>query len=1009
MVVRGLGGAGKTQLALNYIRDHRRDYKAVLWIEASQKASIERDYVELYQLMFPERMTSASPPTSEEAVSAVKGWFHQQNDRTLLVVDSADCIDNTDDEDYIDIRRYLPDAPSVDIILTTRSTLAEEMTPLEPIKVEELALEEATALFRACAKLPSSGTAALEVEQEVRSIVKELGCFALAITLAGSYVVATPRLSSDIRRYLPEYMKQRKQLLSRRANQEIHRYGESVLSTWEASFAAAERRSPLAPQLLGLLACLNCEDIPLALFAAEPPAQEEEAEECERGGEEERQEEKQGEREEQADETDEQQQFREWWSTMLSPGTTVEQSAIDTAFETLHTYSLVSWRPDQRAYTMHKLVHAWGYERLDDGARITSTRIALYVLADASDLYTDDLTMKTRLFPHIMANLERISAYSSMQTTANIFDFSALLSVAGTLDSLARYTQLRDVAQYMCDTAEKQRGAGDKLTLSYNSLLAVAMHKQGQLVQAEKLHRQTVNALISLLGRYHVQTLASIGSLADTLQDRGDFVGAENIYRQNWEMQKDILGAEHETTLTSLHNLGEALMAQEKMVEARDTLHSMRPVVERQFHPETDLALKWSGSLAYIYRRTGDYTRAEEIHRKILEIEERTLGADHPDTLKSLIDLGAMLAGQQRIEESENIYQEVLKRSRERWGDHHQITLEAMHRVAYTQREQEKFSEAEEMLRQALSIKTETLGTENESTLASMITLAGLFDTQGRYYEAESLFRQAWGIRVGTSGKADPQTFKTMKKLTVCLKHQGKFEEAESLTRMALDIKIEVLGTHELSTWDSMIELAEFLRQQGKIAQAEGLLRQVVALWQHSPQTREMPSSVPDCAIELGNLLLLKGAISEAEAWCRWARSIYYTTYGGRSVHRLWTSFGLAGCLMARGEYVKALELLQPDLEFAQETLGRTHTTTVGLAELVDEVQSELDSQQPRRACGPRHDPQQGQLGASSALERSDRDLYRREQGWIGRSSANMQAPDAKARTSTRVDRASSK
>ena len=51
-----------------------------------------------------------------------------------------------------------------------------------------------------------------------------------------------------------------------KANKLIHRYGESVLSTWETSFAAVERQSAIAARLLSLLAFLNFDDIFLALF-----------------------------------------------------------------------------------------------------------------------------------------------------------------------------------------------------------------------------------------------------------------------------------------------------------------------------------------------------------------------------------------------------------------------------------------------------------------------------------------------------------------------------------------------------------------------------------------------------------------------------------------------------------------------------------------------------------------------------------------------------------------------
>ena len=61
-------------------------------------------------------------------------------------------------------------------------------------------------LIQRCTKIREKGQ---DIATEVTQIVKELGHLVLAITLAGSYVSETPRLSSDIRRHLPEYRERR--------------------------------------------------------------------------------------------------------------------------------------------------------------------------------------------------------------------------------------------------------------------------------------------------------------------------------------------------------------------------------------------------------------------------------------------------------------------------------------------------------------------------------------------------------------------------------------------------------------------------------------------------------------------------------------------------------------------------------------------------------------------------------------------------------------------------------
>ena len=264
LVVRGLGGAGKSQLVLHYVQECRSDYRAVFWIESGRKQTIERDYLQLYRQLFRGGAEAGQDMVKlEDVVLAVKNYFRSQTGRYLVVLDSADSIDNEQDESYIDLIFFIPDAPNVDVIITTRSAKAEDMTPLEVVHVAEMKHEEARELFIASAKLKNVTS---EVETQVDLITNELGCLALAITLAGSHVAATPRLSSDLRRYLPEYQTKRKRLLGRKPIRYIHYYRESVLSTWETSFEAVAAVSTIASQLLAFIAFLTFDDMFLGLF-----------------------------------------------------------------------------------------------------------------------------------------------------------------------------------------------------------------------------------------------------------------------------------------------------------------------------------------------------------------------------------------------------------------------------------------------------------------------------------------------------------------------------------------------------------------------------------------------------------------------------------------------------------------------------------------------------------------------------------------------------------------------
>ena len=60
ILILGASGAGKSQLVLNYIQEYRHDYSAVFWIEAGQKETLERDYIQIYRLLVDCRPAAGS-------------------------------------------------------------------------------------------------------------------------------------------------------------------------------------------------------------------------------------------------------------------------------------------------------------------------------------------------------------------------------------------------------------------------------------------------------------------------------------------------------------------------------------------------------------------------------------------------------------------------------------------------------------------------------------------------------------------------------------------------------------------------------------------------------------------------------------------------------------------------------------------------------------------------------------------------------------------------------------
>jgi hypothetical protein len=267
------------------------------------------------------------------------------------------------DKSYIDLQYFMPDAPRVHIVITSRSSAVQGITELEGVEVAGMEASEAIELFQRSAKMTKARP---DETSDISKIVEELGYLALAITLAGSYVSVTPRLSSDIKTYLPEYRKRWQEIFRRRPKRYIHRYKERVFTTWESSFEAIKGINPAAVRLLSLLAFINYKDIFTNLFdrdGADTLA---------------------GISAYAGNKSEALMLSDRAWRSFFSSGQTWTVPDLESAFETLQSYSLVQWRSDQGSYSIHKLVHAWSYDRLEAEQQRQLSFLALELVADAT-------------------------------------------------------------------------------------------------------------------------------------------------------------------------------------------------------------------------------------------------------------------------------------------------------------------------------------------------------------------------------------------------------------------------------------------------------------------------------------------------------------------------------------------------------------------------------------------------------------------------------------------------
>lgn len=147
-VLRGLGGIGKTQLAVEFARRHHRRFSAVFWLDGRNEDSIKRSIAgcasRIPQGQIPE--TSRASVTDGGAnvdvvAKDVLAWLARvDNTEWLLIIDNVDREfgQHSEDPEAYDVRRYLSGADHGSVLITTRLARLEQLGDSHQLgKVEE--------------------------------------------------------------------------------------------------------------------------------------------------------------------------------------------------------------------------------------------------------------------------------------------------------------------------------------------------------------------------------------------------------------------------------------------------------------------------------------------------------------------------------------------------------------------------------------------------------------------------------------------------------------------------------------------------------------------------------------------------------------------------------------------------------------------------------------------------------------------------------------------------------
>ena len=294
-------------------------------------------------------------------------------------------------------------------------------------------------------------------------------------------------------------------------------------------------------------------------------------------------------------------------------------------------------------------------------------------------------------------------------------------------------------------------------------------------------------------------------NLATFDEQQSRYVLAEQRLREVVTVRTNVLGIGNSETIRSMGCLGEVLFREGQYAEAASVLGVVIEESSKLFGPETEETLYNIALLAEIVQGEGKFSESEELFRRSLQGEGKTLR--DADVMRIADNFGSVLRDQKKYEESEYWIRKSLLGRERIFGNTHPATLRSVNHLALILKLLGRFNESEIMAQRAITGSEIVMGHDNHQTLISVHTHGDLLRVMGNYDAATEQCRRALNGYTKVLGPQHRATMRAFRSLGLIEEQEGRFAKAEQLLQQAVEGNTKALGADHVHTLDSMNDL----------------------------------------------------------------------------------------------------------------------------------------------------------------------------------------------------------
>jgi tetratricopeptide (TPR) repeat protein len=755
--ISGVGGMGKTQLALEYVFRHAEGYWKLLWVSAGA-SSLVIGLAENLGVTLEKQKGTKSVRGGQQGggdVALIKRALELLRVPCLLV------FDDLADSDMGLLHSILPTMGSCKVLVTTR---LKHLPNFHNLPLGQLSKREALTLIRGSPR-PGNNEADLE------ALANRFGNLTLALSVCSAWMKETEKSPSELGRRLdkkgevvkafegweldpvfktnPDLLVLFQASVEQLKSKPLGRVGEHVL--WVGGWFASV---PIRYELLSSAAS-------------------------------------------------------------MSDGPGVTEDDIEDAVDLLVKFSLAargneeSRRAAQSGVVFHAVVQSFG--RVTGGDKRAVPMVRALVNVGEVELDTDhfqhayDLPIPPKKDPRILLD--------ASDTEAAITGI--LLPLVSYYHQKGLYSEaLKAISSATIDEMPNE------LQGLYLNHWALSLQSCGQYTEAQQLSERALRIDEKVTGPEYPAVSTSLYHLAVVLDCRGKYEEALPLFKRALRIEEKALGPEHSSVATTLGNMANLLRNQGKYEEALPLYERSLRIHEKALGPEHSSVATTLGNMANLLRNQGKYEEALPLYERSLRINEKALGLEHRELAVSLANVGGLLECQGKFKEALPQYERALRILEKALGPEHPDVATMLNNMAGLRYNEGKDDKALQLFDRALRVKEKALGSDHPSMATTLNNMAKLLEEQGKHDKALPLYERSLCIKEKALGLEHLSVAITLKNMAGLLRSQGKFEEVLTLYERCLRVEEKQLGAEHPSVATTLNNMALLLESQGKYEEA---------------------------------------------------------------------------------------------------------------------------------------------------------------------------------------------